>query len=70
MERRSLTLETALRVLSAVNNRREPNPMDVRWLRGCADSEGQLPVDELACELIQKALRPVADRSANCPTFN
>jgi hypothetical protein len=56
MDRHSLDLETALRVLCAVTERREPDPTDVRTLRLFAGLERHLPPDELACEVIQKSV--------------
>jgi hypothetical protein len=51
------TLDLALRVLRAVTERRYPDPDDIAALQRLAPYAGPMPVDELACELIEQALR-------------
>jgi hypothetical protein len=46
---------TALRVLSAIVNQRDPEPADVRALRPLPASFAEVPLDELACGVIQQA---------------
>jgi hypothetical protein len=46
---------TALRVLSAIVNQRDPNPADVEELRRLPPSRAEAPLDELACDVIQQA---------------
>jgi hypothetical protein len=50
-------LELALRVLTAITDKCYPDPADVAALRRLAPFAGPMPVDELACELIQGVLR-------------
>ena len=50
-------MKTALRVLTAINERRYPDPEDVHALRRYAPNAASLPVDELACEVIQQAMK-------------
>jgi hypothetical protein len=63
-------LKTALRVLSAYNDRRNPDQSDVEALRDYAGSQADaaLDVDELACTVIHQALshRAAAGRGNNC----
>lgn len=50
-------LKAALRVLSAVGDSQEPDSHDVETLRRYAPEFYAAPVDEVACEVIQQALR-------------
>ena len=51
-------METALRVLSAINAKRHPDPGDVHALRTYAGPQPDgMGLDEFACEVIQKALK-------------
>jgi len=50
-------LDTALRVLSALNVKADPNPVDVTKLRSLCPSLSGAALDELACDVIQQALR-------------
>ena len=50
-------LKTALRVLNAISERQPPNPFDVASLKGFAPLLAEAPLDELACDVIQQALR-------------
>jgi hypothetical protein len=55
-------MEVALRVLTALTEKRNPHPADVNRLRTIVDgSSRDLPLDELACEVIQRALRHRAE---------
>ena len=55
-------IETALRVLAAINAKYHPDPADVDALRAYAGPEPDgMGLDEFACEVIQKALRRRAD---------
>ena len=48
----------ATRVLAAINDRRPPQPEDVQVLRKFAPLlADSLPVDELACAVIQETLK-------------
>ena len=49
-------MKLALRVLEAVNERREPDSQDVAGLRALAPLIANLPLDELACEVMRLAL--------------
>jgi hypothetical protein len=46
---------TALRVLSAIVNERDPDPDDVEELRRIPPSRAAVPLDELACNVVQQA---------------
>ena len=48
--------ELALRVLTAINQKEEPNPNDVLLLRGYRGEDRDLPADEMACIVIQQTL--------------
>ena len=43
----------ALRVLTAINQKQEPDPKDVTLLRAYCPDHRDLPPDELACVVIQ-----------------
>jgi hypothetical protein len=56
------SMTTALRVLKAVMEKRHPDAADIAALRDLAVPQPQeIDVDELACEVIQKALKRRAD---------
>jgi hypothetical protein len=57
MQQSLAIMKTALRVLTAINEKGAPRPEDVNELRGFAPDSGHLPPDELACEVIQAALK-------------
>jgi hypothetical protein len=59
-------MTTALRVLKAVTEKQLHDPADIAALRDLAGAQPQdIDADELACEVIQKALkRRVAAREA------
>jgi hypothetical protein len=50
-------MKTALRVLTAIIDKREPNLTDVNELRRFAPLLADSPVDDLARGVIQRALR-------------
>jgi len=50
-------IKTATRVLSALTEDRSPDPTDVHALRVYDESTNGRDLDELACDVIQKALR-------------
>ena len=61
MERDSDVVKTALGVLIAIAAREQPDQTDIDTLRELAGSPPQaVPLDKLACELIQKILLPTA----------
>jgi hypothetical protein len=53
-----------LRVLMAVTDRQLPAPEDMRELRRLAPLFADMPPDELACEVIQSALKNRAQARA------
>jgi hypothetical protein len=57
-------MTTALRALGALTERQEPEAKDVAELRRLAPTMDAAPVDELACEVIQQALRTRAQLRA------
>jgi len=57
MRRVQSDLELALRVLTAVNEYREPEPTDLVQLRRLAPDWASRPTDLLACEVIQRAVQ-------------
>ena len=50
-------MAVALRVLDALNSKSAPADADVAELRRLAPLFSHLPVDELACDVIQQALK-------------
>jgi len=64
MEQAVETLRLALRVLMAIIDRRCPEPHDVAALQRLAPSGEPTPLDELACDLIQKAVQQRATARA------
>ena len=56
-------MELALRVLTALTEKRDPDPEDANRLRAIAAVARvrELPLDELACEVIQQALKHRAE---------
>lgn len=50
-------IQTATRVLSALTDRRSPDPADVIALREYDGRGNGRDLDELACDVIQKAIR-------------
>ena len=49
-------METALRVLTAINERHEPALADAEELRRLAPGLTEEPLDEMACDVIRQAL--------------
>ena len=49
-------MQTALRVLAAILEQTEPNGADVVELRRIAPIDANLPVDELACQVVNAAV--------------
>ncbi|GEM_PF-3531010 len=49
-------MKVSLRVLTALNEMYAPDPDDVEALRAYLGVEGSRELDDLACEVIQKAL--------------
>ena len=49
-------MKLSLRVLAAVNSKQTPDPADVETLRLYLGRSGPSNPDELACDVIQKAL--------------
>ena len=54
-------IKTATRVLSALTENESPNAADVQTLRDYDETRNGRDLDELACDVIQKALRHRAD---------
>ena len=57
-------LEIALRVLSAINNHRPPDPNDLSALRRLAAAAASEADDELACSVVRQQLRQTPASSA------
>jgi hypothetical protein len=47
-------MEVALRVLTAISTKLDPEPADVERLRQLEPQEVTLPIDELACAVIRR----------------
>ena len=60
-------MKTALRVLTALTEKRQPDPADINLLRSYAGPQTEdVALDEFACSIIQQALERRADiRSAS-----
>jgi len=55
-------MKTALRVLTAITEKRQPDPADVTLLRSYAGPQAKdVPLDEFACAIIQQALERRAE---------
>ena len=62
MQKSLEVMETALRVLAAVNTKRHPDPVDIDALRAYAGPQADdMGLDEFACEVIHKALKHRAE---------
>ena len=62
MQNGFVALETALRVLTALTYKREPNPLDAEKLRALAHIKHQeIGLDELACSVVHAAVRNRAE---------
>ena len=57
MEPSKAAMKAALRVLTALNERQEPDPSDVDELHWYAPSDAARPLDELVCDAIQRAMQ-------------
>jgi len=57
MEPSKAAMKAALRVLTALSERQQPDQSDVDELHWYAPSERERPIDELVCEAIQRALK-------------
>jgi hypothetical protein len=57
MENSLAAMKTAMRVLAAVNEKRDPDAADLDELRRLAPLLAALPPDELACDVIKQALQ-------------
>jgi len=58
MQKSLEAMQTALRVLAAVNAKRHPDPADIEFLHAYSGPHGEgMDADVLACEVIQQALR-------------
>jgi len=66
MERSLDAMKTALRVLTAITKRHHPDEVDLQSLRQLAPLVGNLPPDELACEVIQLAIKHRAEVRKGC----
>ncbi|HEY3827292.1 MAG TPA: hypothetical protein VGL82_22215 [Bryobacteraceae bacterium] len=51
----------AVRVLTAVNEKRQPDAADLGYLRQFSPPAAHLPCDELACEVIQQIIKQRAE---------
>jgi hypothetical protein len=65
MTERLRRIQIATRILVAITNRTPPEVKDVADLRLWAESkgEGTMPVDDLACVVIQREIERVATRA-------
>ena len=54
-------METALRVLTAITEKHHPDSIDIDELRKLSPALAHLPPDELACSVIQQALKRRAE---------
>ena len=57
MERSLDAMKVAMRVLTALSDKRTPDPADIKTLNEFAPLLRDLSPDELACDVIQQALR-------------
>ena len=56
------SMTAASRVLGAFAEKRAPDPADAEMLRSCLPLMEGLPVDELACEVIQQSMKRLRSR--------
>ncbi len=49
-------MEVGLRVLAAINDHREPNPVDTAKLRCLAPDLKDLPLEEVACQVVRQGV--------------
>jgi hypothetical protein len=65
MEQRGVALTLALRVLTAINEKRHPDQAEVELLRELSNLPAQTAIDQMACQLIEQAIQQVpASRKA------
>jgi hypothetical protein len=57
-------MQTALRVLTALTEKRKPDPADLEMLGAYAPLLASIDPDELACEVLQQALKRRAQTRA------
>ena len=57
MEKPLDAIELGLRVMTAINERENPEPADVEQLRRIAPDYAHCPVDVLVCEVVQRATK-------------
>ena len=57
MQHSLAAMTTALRVLTAITDHQPPTPADLEELRRMAPGRADMPLDELACGVIQLALK-------------
>ena len=62
MEPSKAAMKAALRVLTALSERQEPAQTDVDELHWYAPPDSERPLDELACDAIQRALKDREER--------
>jgi hypothetical protein len=63
MENDPAVIKMALRVLTAIMEHCPPDAADVKELRRFAPLDADVPVDELACEVVHEVLTRRAQRS-------
>jgi hypothetical protein len=61
MQQSLMALKLALRVLAAVTEKQDPDPQDLAALRELAPDAAGIDADELACEVIQRAIKHRAE---------
>jgi hypothetical protein len=67
MEQRDVALALALRVLTAINEKRYPDEADVDKLREFSNLPAHTAIDQMACQLIEQAIQliPVRRKAAS-----
>jgi hypothetical protein len=56
-----LDMQLALRVLTSLTDKRHPEPADVESLQSKVPNSESMPLDELACAVIEAALKHRAE---------
>jgi hypothetical protein len=64
MQQSLRAIQIASRVLTDLGDRKEPDPADVAELRRLDPLLSDMPLDELACDVIQQALKRRAELKA------
>jgi hypothetical protein len=66
MEQRGVALTLALRVLTAINEKRHPDQAEVELLREFSKLPAHTAIDQIACQLIEQAIQhvPVSRKAA------